>query len=139
MFLPPPLAVGSLQYSAGFRKNAWAAKAVAVLHFMGAAVALFALVTNVGEHLFEGGSWSLDLCMAVAVVFVLVLYLSFCGWMNLRLAKYLRAEASQVEQAVGNQNGPFAVHATRIIGRRSCCGHHSVNGRLNYSQRRKAV
>ena len=85
VLLPLPLAVGGLQYMAGFRRNLGAAKTVAKIHCCAGAffgfLSLWLFLASFQQYRVES-----FLCFTLCTS----LYCGFCGWMNLRVRNYLR-------------------------------------------------
>ena len=93
--LPFPLAVGGLQYAAGFRQNARAAKVVGIIHLVACAVFGFGWIANTSECIFEKGSLTWDQCSPLLILLCIATYCGICAWINLRVGKYLRAATAE--------------------------------------------
>ncbi|MBN2294665.1 MAG: hypothetical protein JXM70_19710 [Pirellulales bacterium] len=107
IILPFPLAVGSLQYLAGFRRNHRAATIVAIFHIAAFSLLGFALLSNIAEWMVKDGSFSFTVCVIVFIISIIYAYCGFCGWMNLRHSKYLRTSAAKMEQSGESGLGRF--------------------------------
>lgn len=111
-----PLAVGCLQYTAGFRKNRKAAKAVEGLHACGFLLPGLIIPLMVGA-LIDWKEISISACVDVCLVIGAFIYCGFCCWMNARMANYLRKaeEAADLPNAMVG-TGRFQFTLRELLG-----------------------
>ena len=112
VLLPLPLAVGRLQYVAGFRQNLGAAKAITKIHCCASAFFGF-LSLWVALAFFQQYSVVGFLYFTLSTS----LYCGFCGWMNLRVWNYLRTatEAGDLPDAT-NGLGRYQFTLRELMG-----------------------